>query len=105
MRGLGIEPVLTLLSEMPAHSAQLTNKLILIKYKKSQKEQIYRLRVTQGIELFAQVNTQNNVGFNVSWGDMCDRIDGKKQKEELSAQETIYLFEQLKKEVAVIEPI
>lgn len=64
-----------------------------------QKENIYRLRVTQGIELFAQINTQNNVGFNVSWGNMCDRIDGKKQKEELSAQETIYLFEQLKKEV------
>lgn len=99
MRGLGIDSVLTLLSEIPPHSVQLTNKLILIKYKKLQKEQIYKLRVTQGIELFAQINTRNNVGFNLSWGDMCDHIDGKKPKEELTAQETIYLFEQLKKEV------
>lgn len=104
MRGLGIEPVLTLLDGMRPHSAYLTNKMLLIKYKESQKEHIYRLRVTQGIELFAQINTQNNVGFNISWGDMCDRIDGKKQKEELTSQETIYLFEQLKKGVKS-EPI
>ena len=80
---------------MPVHSARLTIKMLPIRFKEEQKEWAYKLRLVQGSELFAQVNTKNNIGFGNSWLEICDRIDGK-HEEVLTSYETIAMFEQLK---------